>query len=61
MLNGLGPAVALDGPAHHFQPLPSYRRAGLVDRAGVALGVVVHEPLLLLDLIEDLARPPHSL
>src|SRR4028118_1983271 len=52
------PAVALYGPAHHLEPLAGYLGVRLVHHAGVALGVAVHEPLVLLDVLERLAPPP---
>ncbi len=55
---GLGPSVALDVPAHHLEQLPGYRDIRLIDHAGVALGVAVHEDLLILDVLEGLAQPP---
>src|SRR4028118_1907312 len=52
------PAVALYGPAHHLEPLAGYLGVRLVHHAGVALGPAVHEPLVLLDVLERLAPPP---
>jgi hypothetical protein len=51
------PAVALYGAAHHLEPLAGYGGVRLVHHAGVALGPAVHQPLLLLDVLERLAPP----
>ena len=50
--------MALYEPAHHLEYLAGYRRIRLVHHAGVALGVAVREPLLLLDVLEGLAQMP---
>src|SRR5918998_5260113 len=53
-----GLAVALDGPTLHLEPLAAYSGVGLVHHARVALGPAVHEPFVLLDVLEGLALPP---
>ena len=51
-------AVSLCGAAHQLEHPAGYRRVGPVHRVGVALGVAVHEGLLLLDVLRRLAPPP---
>jgi hypothetical protein len=48
-----------DGLAHYLEHLAGYLGVGLVHHAGVAFGVAVHEPLLLFDVPEGFAQPPH--
>src|SRR5918998_2015174 len=54
----LGLAVALDGPTLHLEPLAGYGGVGLVHHARVTLGPAVHEPLVLLDVLEGFTSPP---
>ena len=50
--------MVLYGMPLHLEQLAGYRGVGLVDHAGVALGVAVHQALLLLDVLECLVQMP---
>ena len=54
----VGPAVAVDGPALHLEQVAGYLGVRWVHYAGVALRVAVHQALVLLDVLEGLARMP---
>jgi hypothetical protein len=49
--------LPLNRLAHHLEPLAGYLGVGLVHQAGVAIRPAVHEALVLLDVLEDLAPP----